>query len=309
MARIDWTLDHMPSQRGKRALVTGANSGFGYRTALELARRDATVVLACRDPARGVAAMERIRAELPGARLELATLDLASLASVRAAAAAELGKDVPLDLLVNNAGLMTPPSRELTADGFEIQLGTNLIAHFALTGLLLPALERAPSPRVVTLSSIAHRDGRIHFDDLHFEARYVPMTAYAQSKLGDLMFALELERRLRRIGSRSVSIACHPGVAPTSLLRGVGHPWVAAIRHWVISVMSNTVEGGALPTLFAATAAEARGGGYYGPQGLGEVRGQDVGDAKVAPQARDAEVAARLWAVCEELSGVRFLEA
>jgi NAD(P)-dependent dehydrogenase (short-subunit alcohol dehydrogenase family) len=307
MARINWTLKDMPSQRGKRALITGANSGFGYQAALELARREATVVLACRDAGRGEEAMNRIRAEVPFAKLELASLDLGSLASVRAAAATELAKGLPLDLLINNAGLMTPPTRQETADGFEIQFGTNVLAHFALTGLLLPALERAPAPRIVTLSSVAHRAGQIDFDDLQSVKRYVPMTAYGQSKVADLMFAIELERRLRRTKSKSVSIACHPGVAPTNLLVKVGHPTIAAIRRWVITLLANTVAGGALPTLFSATASEAEGGRYYGPQGLGETRGQDVGTATIARQANDAAVAARLWSVCEELTGVTFL--
>jgi NAD(P)-dependent dehydrogenase (short-subunit alcohol dehydrogenase family) len=308
MATIPWTLENMPSQEGRRALVTGGNSGFGYQTALALARRGATVVLACRDAGRGAEAVDRIRKDVPDARIELAHLDLGSLASVRAAAEHELAKNVPLDLLVNNAGLMTPPTREETADGFEIQFGTNVLAPFALTGWLLPALERAPAARVVTLGSVAHRDGRIRFDDLQFARSYAPMEAYAQSKLADLMFAFELERRLRRTSSRVVSIACHPGVAPTNLLRQVGHPLVAAVRHRIIALFSNTVEGGALPTLFSATAEQAIGGRYYGPQGLGEVRGGNVGDATVAPQANDPAVAARLWSVCEELTGVRFLD-
>ncbi|MBN8615951.1 MAG: SDR family oxidoreductase [Deltaproteobacteria bacterium] len=308
MARIAWTLKDMPSQRGKRAYVTGANSGFGYQTALELARRGATVVLACRDASRGQEAMRAIRAEVHDALLELAILDLGSLASVRAAAQEELAKHAPLDLLVNNAGLMTPPTRQRTSDGFEVQLGTNVLAHFALTGLLLPAIERAPAPRVVTLASIAHRQGRIDFDDVQSEKAYVPMRAYAQSKLANLMLALELERRLRRGGKRSVSVACHPGVAPTNLLTNVGPKWIAFVRRWVITALSNSVPGGALPTLFAATASEARGGGYYGPQGLGEVRGNDVGEATIAPQATDEAIAARLWATCEELTAVRFLD-
>lgn len=204
---------------------------------------------------------------------------------------------------------MTPPKREVTRDGFEVQLGTNVLSHFALTGLLLPARERAPSPRIVTLASIAQRTGQIHFDDLQFEKRYVPMTAYAQSKVANLMLAIELERRLRRTRSRASSIACHPGVAPTNLLSSVGHPAIVAIRRWAMWLLGNTVAGGALPTLFAATASAARGGAYYGPQGLGEVRGDDVGEATIAPQAKELSVAARLWSVCEELTGVHFLGA
>lgn len=308
MARIEWTLKDMPSQVGKRAFITGANSGFGYQTALELARRGATVVLACRDHGRGAEAIARIRGEVPDALLELSTVDLGSLASVRAAAQAELQRGAPLDLLINNAGLMTPPTRQETKDGFEVQMGTNVLAHFALTGLLLPALEKAPRPRIVTLSSIAHRQGQIDLDDLQSARGYVPMTAYAQSKLANVMLALELERRLRAAGVKSLSVACHPGVAPTNLLVNVGHPWIAKLRGGFISLLANTVPGGALPTLFAATAEQARGGGYYGPQGLGEVRGQNVGDATLAPRARDTATAARLWSACEELTGVCFLD-
>ena len=309
MAKIHWTLSDMPPQHGKRALITGANSGFGFKAALALARSGATVVLACRDATRGAEAVTDIRQQVPNAALELAIVDLGSLASVRVLAQGQLAKGLPLDLLINNAGLMTPPKREQTKDGFEVQFGTNVLSHFLLTGLLLPLLEKASSPRIVTLCSIAHRSGQIHFDDLQSEKRYVPMTAYAQSKIANLMVAQELERRLRQSGSKSLSIACHPGVAPTNLLTNVGSSTVVAIRRWVMSQLGNTVDGGALPTLFAATAKEAKGGGYYGPQGLGEVRGENVGDAKVEPQANDQAVVTRLWSVCEELTGLRVLSA
>jgi NAD(P)-dependent dehydrogenase (short-subunit alcohol dehydrogenase family) len=313
-----WAAVDIPSQAGRRVLITGANSGIGYPAALRLARRGATVVLACRDEARGSAALRRIGAEAPGAKLELALLDLASLASVREVAAREVDKGLPLDLLINNAGVMAPPQRLETGEGFELQFGTNVLGHFALTGLLLPALERAAAkaqsqaqrPRVVTVASIAHKRGRIDFDDLQGVKKYSPMKAYQQSKLANLMFSFELERRLVARSSGLLSMAAHPGVAETNLFVTGNYPaFELAVRKamgTLIGAFLNSSAEGALPTLYAATALEAVGGGYYGPQGFQEMRGGDVGDAKVAQQARDEAVAARLWGVCEELTGVRF---
>jgi NAD(P)-dependent dehydrogenase (short-subunit alcohol dehydrogenase family) len=314
-----WTVADIPDQAGRRVLITGANSGIGYYAALELARKGAHVLLGCRDKARGEAALVRLRAAVPAASVELVLLDLASLASVRAVAAAELERGVALDLLLNNAGVMAPKKRLETKDGFELQFGTNVVGHFALTALLLPALERASAaagqrPRVVTVASIAHKSGRLNFDDLQSKRSYQPMGAYQQSKLADLMFAFELDRRLRAAGepaSRTMSLAVHPGVAPTNLFQvGEFSPAERAVRRWMgsaIGALLNSEAGGALPTLFAATAAEAVSGGYYGPQGFQEMRGDDVGVAKVAAQALDREAARRLWSVCEELSGVSLL--
>lgn len=305
-----WTLDEMPDQTGRRFLITGANSGIGYRAAVGLARRGATVVMACRNLDKGQEALARLKKDAAGPgsaadRAELSKLDLASLASVRAAAERELERGLPLDGLINNAGVMGPKRSE-TEDGFELQFGTNVLGHFALTMLLLPALKRAEAARVVTVSSIAHRRGRIAFDDLDGRQHYVPMQAYAQSKLGNLMFSLELEKRLRAHGSQIKSIAVHPGVAESSLFKvgsGRGLAGVAenALQKIIGQVMNTDVEG-ALPTLFAATATKAEGGGYYGPQGVAEMRGGDVGPAKVAPQARDAEAQRRLWEVCVQLT-------
>ncbi|MCU1322632.1 MAG: short-chain dehydrogenase [Acidobacteriaceae bacterium] len=314
-----WTAAEIPDQTGRRVFITGANSGIGFPAAQKLARKGATVVLACRDRARGEAAMRRIEAEAPGARLELTLLDLASLESVREVAARELEKGLPLDLLINNAGVMAPPKRLETRDRFELQFGTNVLGHFALTGLLMPALERSAAlaasqekrPRVVTVASIAHKRGKIDFEDLQAKRRYNPMTSYQQSKLGDLMFSMELERRLEAQASGVVSVAAHPGVAETSLFKVGSGKGLAGIAERVIATtigaLLNSDAEGALPTLYAATAAEAVGGGYYGPQGFQEMRGGDVGNAIVAPQARDAAGAARLWGVCEDLTGVRFL--
>jgi NAD(P)-dependent dehydrogenase (short-subunit alcohol dehydrogenase family) len=306
----------MPGQSGRRALVTGANSGIGYYTAVELARKGAHVVLAVRDRARGDAALARVLAEVPGASAEVALLDLASLASVRAFAEAELALGIPLDLLINNAGVYAPKRRLETVDGFELQFGTNVLGHFALTGLLLPALRQAQPqrPRVVTIASIAHKRARLNFDDLQSTKNYSPSSSYGQSKLADLMLAFELDRRLRAVEppvSRIMSVAAHPGVANTNLfLVGEFGPMEKQMRRWIsgaIGALLNSEPQGALPTLFAVASPDAVDGGYYGPQGFLEMRGGDVGPAKVSPQALDQAAAARLWSECERLTGVRFL--
>ncbi|HEY6374907.1 MAG TPA: SDR family NAD(P)-dependent oxidoreductase, partial [Edaphobacter sp.] len=216
-ANKPWTAAEMPSQVGKRVLITGANSGIGFHAALKLARKGATIMLACRNRQRGEYALDRLRTEAPGVHTELVLLDLASLQDVREFAARELAHHRPLHVLINNAGVMAPPKRLETADGFELQFGTNVLAHFALTGLLMPALEQAAAessepPRIVTIASIAHKRGVVNFDDLQSTKNYSPMKSYAQSKLADLMFAFELDRRLRRASSRVISIAAHPGV-------------------------------------------------------------------------------------------------
>jgi NAD(P)-dependent dehydrogenase (short-subunit alcohol dehydrogenase family) len=315
--RSNWSYRDIPAQTGRRVILTGANSGIGYPAARELARAGATVVLACRDEQKGHAAVERLRREVSGAQVELGLFDLASLQSVRSFAARELERGLPLDLLINNAGVMAPPKRLETADGFELQFGTNVLGHFALTALLLPALERAATqqtapPRVVMVASIAHKRGRLDLDDLQSSRSYSPMKSYQQSKLADLMLAFEMGRRLRAHGSRILCNAAHPGVAETNLfLTGDYSPAERAVRRLVGSAIGsflNTDEDGALPTLYAAVAPEARGGGYYGPQGFQEMRGGDVGEAKIASQATDAAAAARLWAACEEMTGTRMLD-
>lgn len=309
----------MPDQTGRRILITGANSGIGYPAARELARAGAHVVVAARDRVRGEAAIARLKSEVPEGRLELGLLDLASLASVREFAARELDRGLPLDILVNNAGVMAPPKRLETKDGFELQFGTNVLGHFALTGLLMPAIELAitksagrlpQAPRVVFLASIAHKRGQIRFDDLQSTRSYNPMGSYQQSKLADLMISFELDRRLKAKGSPILSVAAHPGVANTNLFHnGDFNSPERAVRRFVGSLFDlflNSEAEGALPTIYAAVSPEAQGGGYYGPKGFQEMRGGDVGDATVAVKAKDRDAADRLWSVCEELTGVHF---
>jgi NAD(P)-dependent dehydrogenase (short-subunit alcohol dehydrogenase family) len=311
----NWTLADIPSQAGKRILITGANSGIGYYAAFTLARKGAHVILACRDRVKGEAALRRLDREAPGTATEMAMLDLASLASVREFAARQL-EHGPIDILINNAGVMAPPKRRETLDGFELQFGTNVLGHFALTGLLLPALRQAESesnsaPRIVTIASIAHKRGQMDFDDPQSRRSYSPMGAYQQSKLANLMLALEMDRRLRAAGSKILSVAAHPGVANTNLFqtgeRSTVEVWARKVLVHVIGALLNTEAEGAIPPLYAATAAEAKGGGYYGPQGFHEMCGEEIGPAKISAQAEDAAAAARLWGVCEELTGIKYL--
>jgi NAD(P)-dependent dehydrogenase (short-subunit alcohol dehydrogenase family) len=312
-----WKAADIPSLAGKRILITGSNSGIGYHAALKLARKGAQLIMACRDRKRGEAAIARLDADSPSAHnTELAIVDLASLASVRNFAEQELAKHRPLHILINNAGVMTPPKRLETVDGFELQFGTNVLGHFALTALLMPALEQAAAessdrPRVVTIASIAHKRGNLNFGDLQATKGYSPWKSYQQSKLADLMFALELDCRLRAANSRIMSVAAHPGVASTNLfLVGNYSSFEKSIRNvmgHVIGIVLNSDAEGALPTLYAATAPGAQDGGYYGPQGFEEMRGEDVGPAKIAPCALDTTAAARLWRVCEDLTGIKFL--
>ena len=301
-----WTSEQIPDQSGRIAIVTGANSGLGLSTARELARHGARVVLACRNMEKGAAALGAIESAVPGAQVELAELDLGSLASVEAFAGsfrAGPGAD-GLDLIVNNAGVMAPPRRE-TADGFELQIGTNLLGHFALTGRLIGLMEGREDARVVTLSSNAHKMGRIDFDDLQRERGYRRWSAYGQSKLADLMFALELDRRLRAAGSSIRSVAAHPGYAATNLQTAAAPVVDRIVMRLTNIVMAQSADMGALPSLYAATSPGLEGGSYVGPDGIGEFRGHPH---VVSPNraARDEQVAARLWDVSEELTGVRF---
>jgi NAD(P)-dependent dehydrogenase (short-subunit alcohol dehydrogenase family) len=294
-----WTADQIPDQTGRVAVVTGANSGLGLSTARELARAGAHVVLACRNLEKGEAAQREV-----GAGAELEKLDLASLDSVREFAERFRGAHDGLDLLINNAGLMAPP-RGVTADGFEMQFGTNVLGHFALTGRLLGAMEGRPDARIVTLSSNAHKLGRINFDDLQSERRYNRWRAYNQSKLGDLMLALELDRRLRAAGSTVRSLAAHPGYSATNLQSAAPPAVDRAIMAVTNRLVAQSGDMGALPALYAATYPGLEGGTYVGPDGFLEQRGhpKPVSPTKAA---RNEEDARRLWDVCEELTGVRY---
>ena len=307
MAAGKWTAKQIPSQAGKTALITGANSGIGYQAALELARHGAHVLLGCRNEAKGRAALERLLHEAPGASAEVVQLDMASLASIRAFAAAFIGRRIALDLLINNAGVMALPKRELTEDGFERQFGTNHLGHFALTGLLLPALLAAPAPRVVTVASLAHRTGKIEFDNLQREHGYEGWDAYNASKLANILFAKELDRRARAAQSRLLSLAVHPGVSTTSIFEngpGTGNLKAIMVKVLAPVMMQNDVAG-ALPTLYAATSADAHGGEYIGPDGFQELKGSPV-VVQPRPQALAVVVGERLWKVSEELTGVHY---
>jgi NAD(P)-dependent dehydrogenase (short-subunit alcohol dehydrogenase family) len=299
-----WTSEQIPDQSGRTAIVTGANSGLGLETARELARHGARVVMACRNTAKGQEALREIQASAPNAQLELSELDLSSLASVKAFAERYLSEHDGLDLLINNAGLMAPPRGE-TADGFELQLGTNHLGHFALTGQLIGAMEGREDARVIALSSIAHRTGKIKFDDLQSERRYSRWRAYGQSKLADLMTALELDRRLRAAGSKVKSIAAHPGYSATNLQSAAPPLLDRMVMRVTNAIGAQSADMGALPVLYAATYPDLPGGVFVGPDAFAELRGYPhVTTPNRA--ARDEDVAARLWAVSEELTGVHF---
>jgi len=298
-----WTVADMPGQSGRTAVVTGANSGIGFEAATVLAQRGAHTVLACRDATKARAAAAGIAAAAPGASISVVPLDLASLASVRAAAAQVLATCPRVDLLINNAGLMWPGYGK-TADGFELQFGTNHLGHFALTGLLLVGMLPVPGSRVVTVSSNGHRTGRINFADLQSERHYGQVAAYAQSKLANLMFTYELQRRLTAAGAPTAALAAHPGVAFTELTRHLP----AALRSAYPAVgglFTQSAAMGALPILRAATDPAAAGGEYYGPAGLAQLKGYPVRVSSTA-RSRDQAAQRRLWAESERLTGVTY---
>jgi NAD(P)-dependent dehydrogenase (short-subunit alcohol dehydrogenase family) len=305
----NWTIADIPSQAGKLAVVTGATGGLGYQTALGLAQAETEVVLTGRNDAKGREAISKIRRQLPDAKISFEALDLANLASVADFAQRFATTHASLDLLVNNAGVMALPTRQTTDDGFETQFGTNYLGHYALTAQLLPLLRSAHQPRVVNLSSIAHRTGFIHFSDLQGERLYSPWKAYNQSKLAMLMFALELQRRSDAAGWNLMSNAAHPGWARTDLFaNGPGFGLISFASQLAAPLFSQSAESGALPTLFAATSPQAEGGGYYGPNGLNELKGPPA-PARIMPQARDKAGAGKLWDVSQQLTGVSFERA
>lgn len=304
----DWVESNVPVQHGRSVLITGANSGIGFEAARLLAHRGAHVVLTSRDAQRGTAALRRIAAQAPDADLELLALDLSSLDAVHRAVAAFHERHDHLDVLINNAGVMATPLRR-TADGFELQFGTNHLGHYALTGLLLPALLAGERPRVVTVSSSLHRRGHLRFDDPNWHNGYDPWAAYGQSKLANLLFTFELQRRAARTGLPLIALAAHPGYAATGLqTRGPqmrGSAMSERMAGALNAVFAQDATHGALPTVAAAALPEARGGDYWGPAGFQEMRGMP-GHATPASNATDVAAAQRLWALSEELTGVPF---
>ncbi|MFN8088062.1 MAG: SDR family NAD(P)-dependent oxidoreductase [Mycobacterium sp.] len=304
MSPSAWTAADVPDQRGRIAVVTGANSGIGFEAASVLAARGAHVVLAVRNPEKGGEARERILAASPNAEVTVQELDLTSLDSVRAAAAALKTGFPRVDLLINNAGVMWTP-KEVTRDGFELQFGTNHLGHFAFTGLLLDQLLTVPGSRVVTVASLAHRMmADIHFDDLQWEHRYSRIGAYGQSKLANLLFTYELQRRLAADSEPTIAVAAHPGGSYTELARNVPTVLHPAYRIVGPLIFQNAAMG-ALPTLRAATDPTASGADYYGPDGIGEQRGNPK-LVHSSPRSHDPDLQRRLWAVSEELTGVTY---
>ncbi len=303
-----WVEVHVPDLSGRRVIVTGANSGLGFEAARLLAGRGARVTLAVRNTAKGAAAAQSIRAAFPDAQLEVRSLDLADLSSIRHFASAFRTTHDWLDILLNNAGVMAIPRRE-TSDGFEMQFGANHLGHFALTGLLLPMLQVKSAARIVTVSSGVHVAGNINFDDLHGKRRYNNWLAYAQSKLANLLFAYELQRRLEQAGSPALSVAAHPGYAATNL-QAVGPAMTGsrgsqALMRTANRTLAQSADMGALPLVYAAVGAEVQGGDYYGPGSLMGLRGFPV-KSRSSRRSCDHVLAARLWAVSEELTGVTY---
>jgi NAD(P)-dependent dehydrogenase (short-subunit alcohol dehydrogenase family) len=309
---MTWTTNDIPDLSGRLAIITGATGGLGLETALGLAGAGAEVVLVGRNPAKGRDAAALIRDRHPAARVWFEQVDLASLDSIKEFADEMLAEGRPIDILVNNAGVMALPKRQTTADGFEMQFGTNYLSHFALTAQLLPLL-RAGQARVVQLASIAHKGGAIRLDDLNHEAGYRPWPVYQQSKLAMLMFAIELQGRSDANGWGLTSVAAHPGYARTDLI--ANGPMVDSglalegfrrlFRPLIEPLVSHDASAGALPILMAATQPNVTPGGYYGPQGWQDLKGPP-GPARISPQAMDTGVAARLWTMSEQITGVSF---
>jgi NAD(P)-dependent dehydrogenase (short-subunit alcohol dehydrogenase family) len=304
----DWTTNDIPSQTGKLAAITGATGGLGYETALALAQAGAEVILLGRSDAKGRDALQRIKALAPNAKVRFENIDLASLASVRACASRLLAQNRPLDLLINNAGVMSPPRRKTTVDGFELQFATNHLSHFLLTAQLLTLLRRSAQPRVVNVSSSAARMGNMGFDDLQAERSYKPFAVYSQSKLANLLFTFELQRHSDAHNWGLMSNAAHPGYALTDLIAngpGKNSLMSRAGKLLLQPVLSQSAAGGALPTLFAATAANAKSSGYYSPNGLFELKGS-VYPAHIPSKAKDLIVAKKLWDISIQLTGAQW---
>ncbi len=300
MMRMNWNLQDIPDLTGKTAIVTGGNSGIGYHTVLELARKGASVLMAVRSPERGNAALKQMQVLVPKADVRVVLLDLADLASIRAFATAFLAEEKPLDILVNNAGVMAIPKRKTTKDGFEMQVGTNHLGHFALTGLLLPALKNAAAARVVTVSSLAARSAP-NLDDYMGETQYEPMAAYAKSKVSNLFFAYELARRSNETSIRSIAV--HPSVSATNLFNKKSK-FVNGMLKATLGLLALPAAQGALPTLFAATSPLAQSGGFYAPVWRRH-QAHPVIDVQPFGISGDHEIAEMLWEKSEKLTGVQ----
>lgn len=301
----NWTTADIPSQQGRSVVITGTG-GLGFENALALARAGGEIIIAGRNPQKGADAVANIGKKVPLANVQFEQVDLASIESIAAFGERLRSQRAHLDLLINNAAVMTPPERQETSDGIELQFGTNYLGHFALTAELLPLLRKGTNPRVVTLSSIAARNGAINFDDLQMQHNYKPMVAYSQSKLACLIFAFELQRRSAEGQWGIASIAAHPGISRTNLLHNAPGRWSAiGIVRSVLWFMFQPAAQGALPTLFSATSPAVKAGTYYGPDKMGEMRGYPIA-AKIPPQALDINVSKHLWAISEELTGLKY---
>ena len=298
-----FTIENITNQQGKVIIITGANAGLGYETVLGFAKKNATVIMACRSVSKAENAKQQILKQVPSADLHFIQLDLTDLDTVKSFAKQFKEKFARLDVLINNAGVMIPPYAQ-TKNGFELQMGANYFGHFLLTGLLLDVLEKTDASRIVSLSSLAHVAGRINFDDIHWEKSYSKMKAYQQSKLANLMFALELQRRLDQSKSTTISVAAHPGISPTELSRHIPKMMYYVFLP-LVSFISHKPDKGALPTLMAATKAGIRGGDYFGPIGYREMKG-DAGVARIASHAKNEEVAKKLWQLSEQLTGFEY---
>lgn len=302
----NWKTSDIPQRNSGLAVITGSTEGVGYEDALALSSSGWNVVMMGRDAQKGAESIARIHQINPKAKVSFEKIDLADLSSIKAFASRMNSKGQAINLLINNAGVMTPPKRLETADGFELQFGTNHVGHFALTAQLLPLLQKSPGARVVTVSSVANRAGAINFDDLQSKSSYNPMKAYSQSKLANLMFALELQRQSEKHGWGITSMAAHPGVSRTKLLiTGAGRWSGPGIMRTFLPFLFQPPAQGALPTLYAATSPDAKGGVYYGPNKMGETRGFPS-IAKIPTQAKDLKAAVKLWEISQELAKVEF---
>jgi NAD(P)-dependent dehydrogenase (short-subunit alcohol dehydrogenase family) len=296
----NWTANDIPGQHGRVVLITGANSGIGYETTLALAKKGATVIMACRNIEKGKEAQAQILKQAPNADLTVMMLDLADLTSVDDFVQNVKKTRHHLNVLINNAGVMATPFLK-TKQGFELQIGTNYFGHYALTGLLLPLLEKAPGSRIITVSSVGSKYGRINFDDIMSERKYSKWNAYSQAKLANLVFGVELARRLKAANAKTISVPVHPGGAPTNLQRSSGF----LMKNIITPLMSQPAEMAALPSLRAATDPRVSNGTYWGPSGFMELKGYPE-QSKIPAHAEDPITGKRLWELGEQLTHVHF---